>query len=611
MWNRTLRHLLLAAFVGTFALTACVDDPGFVENPGADATPPPRDTRPSDNDADTGEEDTDEVDDPVELPTGTELRVEGATGITIGPNERGRLTVRLVRFEGDEIEPIPDVVIRFQVPSEQVELMNGSRPVRQEPRTDAEGRASIELTAGDGQAQFQVVASVRGNEDVEPITFSVRVGPKTSAEYRFIPEYLGLRMDVDQATIHLFETPNGRCSDITFDPFVQLQGDAPLEVTTSRSAFNPERFDSYVYTLDQTQGIIEPIYVAAASGIRNDNTVLFGCVDGLPEDVIGSELEVIIPMQDLFPSVAGIYNVRSDFDLPNLLPPALGNIFDIIEALVRSPGEFLVGLILDQDSTLTGVIGGIIDTVLFEVILPDSWRQGREDVTDVFDLLRQMPLSGTITIRQEADASGFLGTNNRIEFTTVDIPGLNPFSGQNPLIDGNFSGALTVRPGSGYDVVLSVEDTQLQFRIGLIFKELLENLILPAILNRPGTRVTIDALARELIDCQALAGNAPSWAQGAVRSACDGALTFLVGQIEDLLFDLNLSPAESFQLGTPPEQPCPLYDDSPSENFVIDSMGRRTPYSLRCHWQGRVQWNPNDPVQSMPGRWAGGNRRPL
>lgn len=284
----------------------------------------------------------------------------------------------------------------------------------------------------------------------------------------------------------------------------------------------------------------------------------------------------------------------------------------IIEQLIRSPGRYLAELIIQQDSQLSGLIGDIIDALIFDVLLPDSWSEGRDQVTDVFDLLHKLPVSGTMRIVNEADFTGYLGEQNILDFNSIDIPGVNPFSGERSLIDGTFSATMVIQPGSGYDVALAVEQGLLRFRIGLILQEFLENMILPAMLSRPGQRVTIDNLARELIDCEALVEDIDSgFLESLLRSACDGAVTYLVDMLQGFLDDLNVSPAESFLLGTPADEPCPLYDNSPVENFSIDEMGRRTPYSQRCYWEGRVQWNPNDPVQAMPGRWAAGNRRPL
>ena len=607
---------------------ACVSDPGFrLEEEGEDVRPP-RDTSPDpDTRQDTGGEDGDET--PQDLPTGTRIRLVSGESVVLPPNSQADLEVQLYSFEGEAVTPISGARLRFEVPASDRANMAGSRPPFADPTTDANGMASFRLISGDQQTAFLVEVRAPGNDSVERQTFRVRVGPKEEIDYLFIPTYEGVR-DIPEAEVFLFNVPGASCADVVIERDLQsgfatayLGTEYPeLAAPTGRDTFVPGRYVPVEFQVRRQGGEERPITVAVALGKRvfytdrgtpeYELSVLEGCRDNIST---GDTNQVLVPMRDLYPSVAGSYTIRSDFNLPTLLPPGLQTIFDAIERLVISPAGFVLDLILGADNSLggfRGVIEGVLNGLL-DTLLPPSWVQGRDDVRNAFDLLRKMPMQGELVIAQEADRDGLLGAANQLRFTQLDIPGASPFSGERALIEGSWSGRLVVVPGPGHDVVLEINETQLAFRVGAVFLELLESLVFPAVTGGSG-RVTLEQFARSLIDCNDLARQVAqsigqNW-EGAVRSACNTGVSYFVGEIEDAILGLSIDTANTFQLGTPPGQPCPLFDNPPRRpDFSIDEAGKFSPYAQRCHWQGRVQWTPNQPVSNLEGRWAAGNRR--
>ncbi|TVR03024.1 MAG: hypothetical protein EA398_05745 [Deltaproteobacteria bacterium] len=604
--QRILYSLFLTLLAAALTLGGCASDPG-VHGGFTDEGPPDRPNNPGTPASTTEEPVPDPTGPGATAPAGTTIEFITPRSVNVQQDTRAELAVRLV--QGDA--PVPDVNIDFRIPDDQIPAAAGSSLANARARTDADGRAAVELRTGTLAAQFQVRVSVPSNADVEPVTFVVRVADKDSSDYIIQALYDGPRQ---LETVHLFlyfDRPR-LCSTI--------RGSYPNDPGDGETAwYSPELtgirnndIPAHPHTIELDE---EPMQFVVAYGTINGRAVTYGCADGLPIDnIVGQEIQVDVPMIDLYPIVSGTYSVDTVLSIYDALPGNIRTVLDLIFGFFEDPAGALVGIIESiAGSQIPGsvrpLVIGLVNDLLREV-LPSGYTNFADAALEVRDIFQNLELGGEIEITREPDVNGLLPGPNTVVFDAIYITFQGDrfdedlsLLGYRP-IEGDFTGSIQLGGrGLGFDHALQIDPFDMTFRYGQILVYVIERIILPEFFGVEG----FEAFIREFIDCQEIAQSCGGLSNTCLQ-ICNSAISALADTIRDQFLALEADTTNTFILQTPDEQPCPLIDNN--DNFQIDAMGRRTPTSARCQWRGQFRWSAQSGAnEEMPGNFYGTLRR--
>ncbi len=611
-------YVLFASFLAL--LTACAADPGT--NTAGDDTGrdrPGTDAGPADA-GDGGRPSTDTTpgfDAPVDI--GSRLEFVSEQYQRLSFNARLPLRVRYVTSEGD---PIANARVSFDY--DELDA-RGSALLVSSAQTDDEGIAEVELIAGDNPASFSIDVSVNAEDNPDPLQFVVDITAKEAADYVFEVFYGADRpLNLDTAEVFLFND-RARCAEFGGDPDEVLGAFYSFRLRASSNEFDP-----YAETFEPSDIPIMTAAVVATNG--DDAVVAYGCNDGpfidedgnnvAPGDVeIGENTTVQVYLNELFPDIRGRYDQETQFDTIELLPPDFQDIVRYVGDFFSSPGSVVVELIDDVFSggipaPFDTLVAGAIDALL-DAVLPPEVQQAFDTGADVYEALQNLRFQGEFIFYDDPDAFGRLGECNEfivdrliVNFDTIEDQVFDLRGRGLTLIEGNFTGRISVTGEDGLSYRLSIDPFEIDVNWGELLLFLLEEVILPAATD--GRVDSISDYVRELVDCEQIAADI-GW--DPIADLCDTALTAAVEGFTDILIEQTINVGGSYQLATvdgatrPADAelltdgiewaPCALGLDTADGAFEVNTLGG--PGIERCVWDARLV----DTLRQVPALFYG------
>ena len=616
----TRTSALLAAFA--LALVAgCAADPGSGADDFGDTGGRPDPDTGLDAGMDTGGgggQDTGGGGSDTPIPGEPRLEFVSDQNIRLSFNASEEMQVRYV--DGNE-NPIADARIEFSYDEVRA---NGSALRALTARTGDDGIAGVTLVAGGVPADFEVTASIRGDDSVSPITFFVRVTAKEAADYVFQVHYGDDRpLSLQNVDIFLFQG-DASCDDIPRNPD-EIVG-AIDQVTVFPLADGS--FDGYGY-----EALPEdiPITYAVAVAYMEDTAVGFACNDGPfelgdggdinPEDVeIGQNVIVDLFVTELFPSIQGEYQVEMEFDLIEFLPGTVQDVVRYIGSFFDSPGGTIFDILEDADVFdaedlpfgIGDAIAEAIDALLFAFLPPEAISVF-ESGTDIYDALQNIRMQGRIVVFEDVNEFGELAECNEIvldklivNFDTLDDGIFDLRARGYQAAYGNFSGWMSVSVDGGVAYQLNIDPFSLDINYGELAVFILEQVVFPLVL---GPEVdSMEDFVRSFIDCEAIAVEV-GW--DPIEDLCDTIIDAAVAGLIDFLADQSVDTGSFYVLQTPAEGstapddveileegmrwgPCDLRLNTDGGAFEVDQMGG--PGRDRCVWDARFREGEADPV---------------
>lgn len=250
-------------------------------------------------------------DDPIDDPRYLNARLEivGSPAVNLQFDETATLQVRYLDQEDQPIEGAP---IRWAILGEAAD----SRLAALQSTTDVDGVATMTLTSGTSNTDFEVEVSPPG--DGAPVRFAVSVSDEVVGSISVTMTYGGVRTLVSFQA-YLFDGVG--CPDLSPDRVSD-----PL-----RSAPNEPRIDARPAFAGLPPGIDYAVAVVA----RNERHVAaFGCADSVVVNA-GENTEVVVVLDDVeLPlDFAGVWSLDNRFDFGGALPPAAESLVNVLGEL--------------------------------------------------------------------------------------------------------------------------------------------------------------------------------------------------------------------------------------------------------------------------------------
>ncbi len=389
-------------------------------------------------------------------------------------------------------------------------------------------------------------------------------------------------------------------------------------------------------TLEQDE---HQMYTILALGESEDGILrVAGCDDTRAHLTFGRSVTVVVPMHDLPLRLRGTYEVESQFDLISGLPPVIGNVMYWIIDLFQDPAqtvlrlgceltgsllEQLCGYFFDGDGnllTLGALVVGIINNVIRQAGQGQSWYDVIQGGADVGDILTNLRFRSRMTFHAEPDINGIIHERDTFEEWiavryrwTLGIPDcdLDPNCGWNQFsfsaihhraVTGKFSGRInTAAIGSHAPyTLLTIDPHPVQVSYGALVNYLLKNEILPRLAGGippdglpivddyaklikmllAGRQCLLDEVTGGPTCCyqfvDRVMGEISFIDPGFLAAACDALVSFGALYLESLLIEIQ---GDFFQIGTPDDVPCVMYDNN--NNMQVDALGRA---DAPCSW---------------------------
>ncbi|MFT4703124.1 MAG: hypothetical protein ACI81R_000813 [Bradymonadia bacterium] len=528
--------------------------------------------------------------------------------IVIQDGQTISLDVRLVGVNG---APIPDQSIRYDIDEVRA---GGARLQSRSTDTDEQGIAGVTLAAGEDVAEFDVTVSAPETEGVLSIVFEVSVGPKDSADYLVIVNYgPNPAIRLDEVDVLLFNDSGVSCRDLPREPDAIF---GAIDQVSLRPA-SDGTFDEYPY-----EAAVEdiPLTYAVAIAYRDDTPVGFACTDGLPLDIErGDNVEIFLDILELYPDIQGEFTTVVQFDLLEFLPPTAQTVIDLIGTLFRSPGNFVFDVldetgVLERDDlpfNIDNLVAEAVDALVF-ALLPPEVLQVFEVGGDLYGVLRDLKMGGTITFFQNPNSVGALADCNELvlddiilEFDSLPERPYNLREYGYQAAYGTFTGFVSVvDDGSlGYD--LNVQQFGLEIYYGQIVVFLLEGVLFPELIEPRGSVTSLEGFVETFLDCEAISEDI---GLPILEGVCEAAVSAVVGGIRDFLSEQTFDVGSFYLLSTPeagstpPEGveiiegldwgPCGLTTSTEAGDFSVEAMGG--PGNDRCVFDARFRTDVSD-----------------
>lgn len=518
--------------------------------------------------------------------------------------EYGTVRELEVRYVDGDGNPVPDAPLSFDYDP----LFAADSIVSpQLTFTDSDGIAATSLRAGEERAAFDIEVSVSGDDSVDPIDFQINVSPKDTVDYvvRFIN---GTPFESLDAKYFVYNGTERTCAELAAyadDPLFPSPDSAFLSDDTQSNGDGS--FDDVF--LPPLRGEQFPLTYAIGFVFVEGRAVGYACTE-LPTDIeLGASAVIELPIAPVWPEVDGSYRVYNTFDLVDALPDSVEQYVRYLGNFFISPGATVSQILADNWSDYASLPGWVQTTVAelideaLEAFLPESISNVFDVGGDIYVGLTEFHFNGSLIIDGEPDANGRLDGDNLLElyevefeFQTIDFAGVDLRNYGYNAARGDWTGAVGFSD-VGINYTLAIESFGLEVQYGEILAFVLERFVFPAIIDPGPGEPPVDSLedfVGWLIDCESIAngiGNATF--AGIVQSVCDGATAGLGALLRDQLTNLSGDTSSFFQLQTPADQACPLFDtDTPFDN-EIDRIGEEAD---QCIWQGTVRFDQNNPT---------------
>lgn len=465
-----------------------------------------------------------------------------------------------------------------------------------------------------------------------------------------------LLYDIDRACDTLIESPTEEPStDVAWTSLV-IFPDAEGEIPDQGLNISGDRFVQLHYAVARAKA-------SDGAGGGTDYFVTFGCNDVIPELVPGSESVIEIDMHNLWPEVKGTYRIETEADLLDTIPDEYDPVARSIKEFFQDPGLGLLRIVAlaatgeqyyeedpwdklfkCREAPNRGSVGPCrkvaptrlgklaariledhIDTNLSALLgaRKANIRKLLASARDVFKNAESFSLSGNLVVTQDADPAGLLGNSNSIAFNEITwVWEENERTIQ--LRDESFIRGVDIEASQvfhpDYPDVYSLEVAP--FALSLNYAEMLiwvlEGVVLPESL---GDEInSFSDLFTELVDCAALSDRLMCQGEFADDPDCHPKVAFAADMIKAgceamktrgheviSLWMASLIPEIDtwFQIGTPPERPCPMAFSPGSDEFKVQSLGALDPPEDRCEWEGEIIIYPDYDVKDFHGEWWG------
>ncbi len=363
-------------------------------------------------------------------------------------------------------------------------------------------------------AQFRIQASA---QDAEPVTFQVTVAREGAGGLTVRVQYdtEGGRYQfqhLQAAKVSLFDRIN---CDLLRQSAADLQGAyfaaAPIQ------PFN--EVDNSVTVGDLDDGA--RFSVAAVGTNAMDNTVTFGCADGVTI-VGGRVVDVEIELTDLPLEFKGTYTMRHEFNLTDLLRSsensALNTVADVLDILrlIGDDSGARGAAIVDQLCDLASIGDGLCDVLralggrlideAIDRFVPPNVLAVFEAISDIISIFSELTVLGEFQMNSLNADNRIEGNDNRwqkFEFTwRLNCPddmdctqefALGDLAINDRPIFGTFNAELD-------GPQLFIETHGITFRYGLIILGIATNWVIPAITGANGP-VTVEEMIATLVPC--------------------------------------------------------------------------------------------------------------
>jgi hypothetical protein len=532
------------------------------------------------------------------------------------------------------------------VPSQEIqwELMNAQDPDTgativtidtASSGTNGEGIASVKVTTKDKMGQFALKATAVSNKfKVPPLYFDIVVVPKQVEPLTVKFKHEGAAI-FDVTKGYLFLQKNGKpgCKDI--DP------NAPPMADKASPEFNDIMETWKVPNFPDLTPTNPLMYTVIATAYKVGGPVLaYGCDDVTALVEFGKSKMVTVVLHDVPPKYKGKYQVTNHFDMLSALPDNVENVVNIVIDFFNNPTAGLMELtcvlgnstLMDlcelffnnpqdpsvNDLTAVGsiasqVINAILYSLLKDNIGGDIWFTGK----DVGNILRDIEIHSTITLKAEPDSTGYFSPEvTEEEWHTVSFQwtlgeDCNPLDPECGLKSYSFNAI-------GQDVVMAQFEAQvegylmgkfdklviyphsLNFKYGAFLNFVIEKLLLPMIAGDGSDGLpVVDSYEKlfgslvggkeclQLNNCcevfaTEMAGQAGSWVEPVIESGCNALIPLGASYLRNFLIGLDANTGDAFTIGTKDGEPCTLYDSD--NNQVIDTWGKEKPIEARCKW---------------------------
>jgi hypothetical protein len=558
-----------------------------------------------------------------------------------------------VRYMADN-QPIANELLTYQI----IDPLSGNPapagaqyvvlPSSQTP-TDNTGVGSMTAQAQSLVGQVRVRVTVTSAPQVQPLYFDIAVSPKNLTPLSLSLSYPGLR-NIEAVDVYLYrQTPQAPnpCANVdptspgpplgTADQFVSES--KPLPYSVNFKNFPNLETDSPQY------------YTIIVLGHELNSTTNFAwvCEDGLTnKDLVKVQygLSNVLPMvlEDVPPTLVGIYDVNNYFDMISGLPPSVEGPVNAVLNLFESPvggilqltcaigGDALDGicaqLFVDpanpcvEPGCLKGlgeVLVPILDQFVWAAIENNLGATIFQVGQDVRMLLTDLNLESTIEFFAEPDGNGLIleGTNSEIwhgfryrwtfgqdcplndetcgwNYISMEaLPGMS--SG---VLSSTFTGSVTESESATGVVTqyLNVDEHSVNLKYGLLLNFIFEKIVIPAVMNDPNVDTWTEFLQTLLGGqgciqtancCENLASGIDPTFQGVATSLCENLTTLGGVYITAQLMGLDAESGESFTLET--KDPCPIYDTD--QDIKIDSLGKEGDV---CTWNANLSVGGTD-----------------
>jgi len=470
------------------------------------------DRRPNrDNDADDGPRDASDSDEVIVPPPPDEVRcvLVPSVGGDIFVGVESAVQVGAYQFSIATGLPMEDERLRFEI------VEDVSVPARlssDNVRTNAEGLAAVRLSAGptSGQVLVRVISECANPLEIPVDVVDLPTGNlRIGFNYPFRDIY-----DVSPVETYLYPADEVRCREIT-------RGTVPgaaLDEQTTRDVTGRVSIDGL--RVDQ-----EFTIVAVGRG-RSGERAASGCVDAVfVRDGRTTDITIDLFLNPLDP--VGEYDVLSHWDFRDAIADSgeVGRIIVQVLDVFDDPGRGIVNFIMDLVRDLVGgIISVAIDTFLRISGLDDVISDAINDVIasspflsdivtigrDLRAIIAELEVISDLSIGKLGSDFEVFGVDKWIGLALYWRLGCEPTDppdcGRLPivldtldlgLLRGDWRGRVV-----GYDR-LDIDRHPIDFEYGRLILHILENVVLPAIVDRPGP-VTLEDLMASIINCDGI-----------------------------------------------------------------------------------------------------------
>lgn len=505
---------------------------------------------------------------------------DGEREISLFTGETAAVGAYLFDQKGD---PVDGAVVKFRISGPQG---NGAALDPENALTDADGKTSTTLTAGDRPVSFQVTVSA---DLAHSIDFDVTVSERPTGGVRVSFEYLG---PVEISNV---------------DTYLVVGG---IQCGSPRALEEP---DESVLAASQTAAAVTNVLVFDGLPEGGTYTVIAraegpfgtfaaaGCAG--PVTVAGNETKDVPVVLTLLPlNVVGTYDLVSHYDFTDAIPGQAGDIIESLVTLFNNPGQFLIDAMVELVRQQVGQIAAwVVDQVLnyvgpYIVAAVNDWVANSspqwlrdfftvgQDITGIVSKLEVISEMTLDKLSGDFVAAGTEKWTGIALYWRIDCAGNpDPACGRyeydvddlaaNGSLDAVYA-SFTARV-SDYSK-LHIEEHQVSFHYGRLILLVLNEMVLPQVAN--GAHSIRDALLAA-VDCESLAWSitGPSGVIGVstpagnigitadmLQAGCENGVSVIAGYAEGYIAGLS---QDSFMTRY---GQCDMYEDT--GDLMVDRL---------------------------------------